>query len=268
MLASDGLCSGNRPGRRPCPAPGCRSRRPCPAPGPRRCVAMCSTSRRGQRAGLQVVHLLQQRGRLHRLQHVLAVVAGRAVHAEPDGDALAAQPRHRAHPGGEDHVRHRVVRDRDVVRAAAARRRRRRARRSARRATWASSSPARAANSIEVVAARDPGLGDLLAHLVAGAREAARVSRDQLRGGARSARPRTSGRSPGPTRNRLRRDAAAAAASASCSATHPLQRPRVGVVRGAVRDVAAQPEPLQPLDHAGRRPARGRGRCRTCPRRS
>src|SRR5215207_8669401 len=43
-------------------------------------------------------HLLEQGGRLDRLQHVLAVVGGGPVGADADRNAGVAQDRHRAHP--------------------------------------------------------------------------------------------------------------------------------------------------------------------------
>ena len=52
---------------------------------------------------------MQKRGVLHRLDHVLGVVARGTVAGEPDVDAGLAQPGDGGHPGGEDHVAGRVV---------------------------------------------------------------------------------------------------------------------------------------------------------------
>ncbi len=71
--------------------------------------------RRRERRRLEAVDPLKQHCGLHRLEHVLAVVAGGPVDADPNGDAEAPQLGNRANAGSEDHVRDGVVGDSDAV---------------------------------------------------------------------------------------------------------------------------------------------------------
>lgn len=57
---------------------------------------------------------LQVSGDAQRRQHVLGVVAGGAVHAQPDRQAALQHRRDRGHPAAETHVRQWTVRHRHL----------------------------------------------------------------------------------------------------------------------------------------------------------
>src|SRR6056297_2553719 len=57
------------------------------------------------------MHLLQQRGELEHLQHILSVVAGRSVAGQADRNAAAQVLSHRRHPGCQDHIADGTVAD-------------------------------------------------------------------------------------------------------------------------------------------------------------
>ena len=63
-----------------------------------------------------MVHLLEEGGHLDRLEHVLGIVGGGTIRADPDRETRRLEASERAYTGAEDHVGNRVVGDTDAVR--------------------------------------------------------------------------------------------------------------------------------------------------------